>query len=126
MHALISSLAFWFLTAPSQGGFFPSFIGDFKNYVAQRDYWGLLSDPRYAIILGIIFVVTILLRTRTVPLLIFAIYGYTLTFHLSTMLRSGGNIGEDFVGNLDSVLIFIIGFLITTGVIIYFGLIKGD
>lgn len=126
MHALISKLILWILIAPSQQGFFSSFVSDLKNYIGRGDYWGLLSDPRYAIIMGIIFVVAILLKTKAVPLLIFAVYGYTLTFHLSSMLKTGGNIGEDFVGNLDSVLVFIAGFLITTGVIIYFWLIKGD
>lgn len=125
MQALISKLTYWVLVVP-QMGFFSSFINDFNNYVAKRDWWGLLSDPRIAIVLGLLFVAGILLKTKAAPLLIFALYGYTLTFHLSSTLKAKGVAGEDFIGNLDSIVVFLVGFLVTTGVIIYFALLKGD
>lgn len=126
MQALISKLAYWIVLVPLQGGFFSSLVNDVNKYVAERDWWGLLSDPRVAIILGLMFLAGILLRTKVVPLLIFAVYGYTLTFHLSAVLKAGSAEGEDFLGNLDSIIVFLIGFAITTGVIIYFTLLKGE
>lgn len=126
MQALMSKLTFLVLSVTAQKGFFSSFVSDINKYIADNNWWGLLSDHRVAIFLGLAFVAGILLRTKAVPLLIFAVYGYTLTFHLSSTLKAGGAIGEDFLGNLDSIVVFLVGFLLTTGVVIYFALLKGE
>ena len=125
MQGLMTDLTYWLLAVPQQS-FFSAFMEDMKAHFAEHDYWAIISDPRVAIALGVIFVISIVLKTKTVPLMIFAIYGYTLTFHLAGSMRAKGEAGQDFIGNLDSVAVFLLGFMVTTGVIVYFTLIKQD
>jgi len=126
MQGLITGLTNWVLTAPAGQGFFSVFMEDMKTRFAEHDYWAIISDPRIAIPLGVVFVLGIILKSKTVPLMLFAVYGYTLTFHLAAKLKAKGEAGQDFMGNLDSVAIFLLGLLVTTGVILYFTLVKTD
>jgi hypothetical protein len=112
------------IAAAATGGFFDTFLRDMKELMNAKDYLGILLDWRILIGVGLLGAFGLYSKSKGVLLFIFAMYGLTATFHFSMGGQAG--MGDEMTGNVDNIVVFIVGLGAVAITIIYFVFIRGD
>lgn len=89
------------------------------KFLEKADTTQLASDPRALAVAGIILVVAIIFRWKSVLLLLFAVGGTMAVMRYSRIAETQGGFDK-------SLVIFVVGSVLVGVVLIYFLFIKGD
>jgi hypothetical protein len=94
-------------------------MGEILDFLTSAKIMELATDPRVLFLAAVVFIAAVLLRSKFVLLLLFAVGGVLAVIRYSNL--DAGTAGMD-----KQMLIFVGGILAVAVVLIYFLFIRGD
>jgi hypothetical protein len=111
------------VAASAKPGFFAQWMRDMKTLGDQGKYLAMLLDARVLVVMAAFVLLGLVKRSRFLLLSVFAIYGLAATQYFAI---SKTKPGEATLNSLDNIVIFILGFGVVAGIVIYFTFVRGD
>ncbi len=89
------------------------------RFLVEANIMDLAADPRVLFFALLLFVVAVLMRWKSVLIILFGMGGFLTVAHYSRLQAGGHQLDTD-------LLIFALGTVLVAGVLIYFIFIRGD
>jgi hypothetical protein len=123
----------WTISSPllgAGGGWFSTNWQALVDAVMEKRFFDILINP-YIVILSIAVVVfALVVKSKKLLMVVIAMWGYGITFHFTIEEKNAGDVMFDYntmqTSELGPLVLFFIGFIIVTAIILYLGFIKGD
>jgi hypothetical protein len=122
MHAL-GGVDLSVAAASAKPGFFGQWWLDMKALGDHGQYLSMLLDARVLVVMALVLLLGLVKHSRFLLLSVFAAYGLAATHRYAIGTTKTG---EATMESLDNIVIFILGFGVIAGIVIYFTFVRGD
>lgn len=114
----------------AETGWFALQWQDLVRDFTDKKFFDAMLNP-YPVAFSVLLLVTAILTKNKKPLMILiAGWGYSATFHYTVEGRGEGDVMFDYntmqVSELGPLVMFFIGFIIVTGLLLYLAFVRGD
>lgn len=105
------------------------------NAVAEKRIWAIMTNPYIIGVSVLLFALGIFAKSKALLMLVIGMWGYISVYHFFIESRGAGDVTTQVgkgvshglsVGGLAPVVFGFLGFIVVTGILLYFGFIKGD
>ena len=103
--------------------------------VAQKRAFAALTNEFIIILSVALLILAIVAKSKKLLMLLIAVWGYVTVFHFTIEDKGAGEVATATgkavehglsVGGLGPLVMFFVGFIVITGILLYLGFIKGD
>ena len=103
---------------------------NFVSDLSGKHFFDALLTPFGLIPTAIILIAAIASKSRKLGMSLFAVWGYVVVYHFSIEGKKAGDVAFDYsavqASETGSLVVFVGGMVVVTGILLYFGFLKGD